>query len=222
MPLPVVLPATLGPMTRWQQLAGADAGIRYARKLADRAESGADMHGEAALCEQWVTAPGRVLDAGCGTGRVAIRLAERGYQVTGIDADESMLAEARRAAPELEWVHADLAGPLPGRTAGSSGWDAVVCAGNVIPLLAEGTLSTVLANLSAQLAPAGVVLAGFGLGATHLPKGCPPTPLAEFDAALTIAGLAVVERLAAWDGKPYAPGCGYAVSILRHAAPGLA
>jgi SAM-dependent methyltransferase len=50
-----------------------------------------------------------VLDAGCGTGRVAIRLAELGYDCVGVDLDPAMLAEARRAAPALAWVPADLA-----------------------------------------------------------------------------------------------------------------
>ena len=42
-------------------------------------------------------APGaRVLDAGCGTGRVGIELARRGFEVTGTDIDPAMLAAARR------------------------------------------------------------------------------------------------------------------------------
>ena len=50
-----------------------------------------------------------VLDAGCGTGRVAIELARHGVDVVGVDVDASMIGEARRRAPELEWVEADLA-----------------------------------------------------------------------------------------------------------------
>lgn len=199
-------------MTRWQELAGDDAGKEYARRIANRAWTGGDMHGEATLCEQWVAPPARILDAGCGTGRVAIRLAERGYHVTGVDSDSSMLAEAHKTAPELDWVHQDLAAlSLPVEP-----FDAIVCAGNVIPLLTEGTLATVLVDLSAQLVPTGVLLVGFGLDAAHLPTGCPSTSLAEFDSALGSAGLALVERLATWNARPYRPGGGYAVSILRH------
>jgi 2-polyprenyl-3-methyl-5-hydroxy-6-metoxy-1,4-benzoquinol methylase len=40
----------------------------------------------------------RILDIGCGTGRHAIELTKRGYQVTGIDYSESMLARARSKA----------------------------------------------------------------------------------------------------------------------------
>jgi SAM-dependent methyltransferase len=43
---------------------------------------------------------GRVLDAGCGYGRIAIPLAERGYEVTGLDVSPNLLRSARRDAAE--------------------------------------------------------------------------------------------------------------------------
>lgn len=42
----------------------------------------------------------KILDVGCGTGRHAIELAQRGYRVTGIDLSESQLARAREKAGE--------------------------------------------------------------------------------------------------------------------------
>lgn len=42
----------------------------------------------------------RILDVGCGTGRHAIELSKRGYQVTGIDLSDSQLARAREKAEE--------------------------------------------------------------------------------------------------------------------------
>ena len=42
----------------------------------------------------------KILDVGCGTGRHAIELAKRGYQVTGIDLSESQLERARHKASE--------------------------------------------------------------------------------------------------------------------------
>ena len=42
----------------------------------------------------------RILDVGCGTGRHAIELAKRGYDVTGIDLSEAQLARARQKAEE--------------------------------------------------------------------------------------------------------------------------
>ncbi|MEM3484223.1 MAG: class I SAM-dependent methyltransferase [Candidatus Methanomethyliaceae archaeon] len=43
-----------------------------------------------------------VLDLGCGTGNHAIPLAQRGYEVVGVDRSESMLAHARRKAANLQ------------------------------------------------------------------------------------------------------------------------
>jgi SAM-dependent methyltransferase len=51
----------------------------------------------------------RVLELGCGTGRVAIPLAEAGLQVTGLDLSRGMLAEARRKA---ELLQSDASGRL--------------------------------------------------------------------------------------------------------------
>ena len=52
-----------------------------------------------------------ILDMGCGTGRHAVELARRGYQVTGVDISSGMLIEAKKAAQEakvqVEWIHSD-------------------------------------------------------------------------------------------------------------------
>ena len=42
--------------------------------------------------------PGRVLDLGCGTGKSAIWLAERGFDATGIDLSPAAIEQARRSA----------------------------------------------------------------------------------------------------------------------------
>lgn len=56
--------------------------------------------------------PARALDLACGEGRNAVWLAERGWQVTGVDFAEAALAKAAELAAgrgvELELVHADL------------------------------------------------------------------------------------------------------------------
>lgn len=57
-------------------------------------------------------APGRALDLACGEGRNAIWLAERGWDVTGIDFSAVALDKARRLAEHrgvsVDWVHTDL------------------------------------------------------------------------------------------------------------------
>ena len=47
------------------------------------------------LLDRWFTAPGRLLDLGCGTGRHVAHFAERRFDVTGVDLSEHMLAMTR-------------------------------------------------------------------------------------------------------------------------------
>ncbi|GGJ79285.1 SAM-dependent methyltransferase [Pilimelia anulata] len=202
-------------MTRWREISGNDGGDRYAARVDALAATGRDMHGEAAFCAARLAPGGRVLDAGCGTGRVAIRLAELGYAVVGVDADASMLATAGRRSPDLRWVEADLADfDLNDR------FDLVLTAGNVIPLLAAGTEATAVARLAAHLAPGGALVSGFGLRPEELPLTEAPVDLPAYDGWCAAAGLALAERYATWDGDPYAGGP-YAVSVHRP-APGPA
>jgi SAM-dependent methyltransferase len=53
-------------------------------------------------------APGRVLDAACGTGVVSRQLLDRGHDVVGVDSSEGMLAHARTTAPEASYLVGDL------------------------------------------------------------------------------------------------------------------
>src|SRR5437763_16869173 len=53
------------------------------------------------LTEQWARSlAGPLLDLACGTGRMALRMAEVGYQVTGVDITPEMIARARQKAAE--------------------------------------------------------------------------------------------------------------------------
>ena len=200
--------------SRWQDLTGGTSGTEYAARFAKLAASGADMHGEATFCAALVPPGARVLDAGCGTGRVAIRLAEQGFRVVGLDVDDSMLAVAREQASGLRWVLGDLA-DTSGLLVGEHPFDLVVLAGNVVPLVAEGALPDVVRSLVSVLAPEGLLVAGFGLDAAHLPRGCPVTSLEEYDAALAAHGLGVTDRFASWDAQPFEDGAGYAVTVAR-------
>src|SRR5580765_3334121 len=109
-------------------------GDEYQARFDALAAGGVDVHGEVAFVLGLDPAPASVLDAGCGTGRVAIELARRGVEVVGVDVDASMLATARRAVPTVEWHEHDLATLDLGRT-----FDAVVLAGNVPLFTPPGT-----------------------------------------------------------------------------------
>ena len=55
-----------------------------------------------------------ILDAGCGSGPLAVSLRDRGARITGFDSSPAMVALARqRLGPESTVLVADLAGPLP-------------------------------------------------------------------------------------------------------------
>lgn len=196
--------------SRWAAASAGTSGRDYAARFAALASTGADVHGEAALCASLAPPGARVLDAGCGTGRVAIRLAALGYRCVGVDNDASMLAEARVSSADVTWLLCDLLdidrrlGPF----------DLAVAAGNVIPLVAPGSEAEVIARLCEPLAPSGRLVAGFGLDAAHLPLPDAPFGLADYDAWCAAAGLDLEQRFSTWDGAEYAGG-GYAVSIHR-------
>jgi len=199
-------------MSRWTDLTGGASGADYAARFTALAATGADVHGEATFCASLVPAGSRVLDAGCGTGRVAIRLAELGYDCVGVDLDASMLAVARQAAPELTWIEADLATLVLEDT-----FDLVVAAGNVIPLMTPGTEPAGISALAAVVRPGGLLVAGFGLDAAHLPV--PPTvDLASYDTWCEAAGLTLDHRYATWDAEPSNEGP-YAVSVHHRTSP---
>ena len=136
-------------MNRWMELTGETSGEDYAARFSALARSGKDVHGEARFCAALVPAGARVLDAGCGTGRVMIRLAELGYDCVGVDLDASMLAVAQKQAPELPWFQLDLTRFEPDFLGIAADFDLVVAAGNVFPLLAADTEATVVKRLEA-------------------------------------------------------------------------
>jgi trans-aconitate methyltransferase len=177
---------------------------KYDERWESLAASGADVHGEADLVDQLLATPGaRILDAGCGTGRVAIELARRGYATVGVDVDPDLLARARDKAPSLEWVDGDLATLRPGTAPGA--FAAAVLAGNVMIFVGQGTEGDVLANLSARLATGGLVVAGFQLSGR--------LSLVDYDTHARAAGLAPVARWSTWDRAPFTATSDYVVAV---------
>ena len=188
-------------MSRWIEETGGDRGASYAQAFRDLAASGKDVHGEAAFVDALLEPGSRVLDAGCGTGRVAVELARRGHRVVGVDSDDSMLAEARRSAPDLDWRLEDLAaldhGPV---------YDLVVAAGNVVVFLAPGTEAAVVARLAAVLRPAGLLVSGWRTDRMTRE---------EYDGLARAAGLEPVARWATWQAEPWQDDAGWCVAVDR-------
>lgn len=196
--------------TRWQAVdtaRGHDYDVRWRSMEA----AGENIHGEADLVESLlaestlVTSGGRtVLDAGCGTGRVAIELARRGVTVIGVDADVEMLAVARTKAPNIGWWEGDLSDPdgIP-----TGPFDLVLLAGNVMIFLEPGSEDVVLGNLAAQLSVGGFLVSGFSVQPGQL--SCE-----RYDASAAVAGLTPLARWATWDRRAF-DGGDYAVTVHR-------
>jgi SAM-dependent methyltransferase len=177
-------------------------GGEYQARFDALAAEGVDVHGEVRFVLAF--SPASVLDAGCGTGRVAIELDRRGVDVVGVDLDPSMLATARGLAPGLRFVQADLADPTLdlGRA-----FSLVVLAGNVPLFTPPGTQPALVAGCARHLAPGGLLVAGFSLGRGY--------ELDAYDDDCHAAGLALAERWATWDRAALEPGGAYAVSVHR-------
>lgn len=175
-------------------------GDDYQAQFDRLAASGQDVHGEATFVRAY--SPASVLDAGCGTGRVAIELARQGIEVVGADIDESMLATAARLAPDVDWVRADLCALDLGRT-----FDVVVMAGNVPLFTPPGTEAALIAGVARHVDSDGRLVSGFSLGRSY--------SLDELDRHAADNGLALEDRFATWDRKPWIEGGDYAVSVHR-------
>ena len=175
-------------------------GRAYQRRFDELAAAGVDVHGEADCVSR--LAPRTVLDAGCGTGRVAAELARRGIDVVGIDRDPSMIATARDLAPQVEYHVADVVTADLGRT-----FDLVVMAGNVPLFTPDGSQGALVAGCARHLAPRGRLVAGFQLGRGYTVE--------RYDRSCLDAGLVPETRWSTWDGAGFDSGSGYAVSVHR-------
>lgn len=175
-------------------------GQAYQARFDALAAGGINVHGEAALV--LALGPATVLDAGCGTGRVAIELARHGIEVVGVDLDLSMVAEARRRAPEMEWVCADMS-----VTDLERHFDIVVLAGNVPLFCPVESRAALIGACAGHVDEGGALVAGFQLGNGYL--------LDDYDSACAASGLAIEQRWSTWDREPFRTSSSYAVSVHR-------
>ncbi|QCQ90207.1 class I SAM-dependent methyltransferase [Rhodococcus sp. SGAir0479] len=188
--------------TRWQQERSAADSRDYIARFARLEAEGTDLHGEARAVDALLPRGARVLDAGCGTGRLGGELARRGHRVTAVDLDPVLVAAAREH-PDLTVHEADLATlDLPGQR-----FDAVVAAGNVMIFVARGSERQVLARLAAHLVPGGLLVAGFATDYEYT--------VDQFDDDLAAVGLVREHRFSTWDLRPWHDDAGWAVTVAR-------
>lgn len=180
---------------------------RYVQRFRDMAAAGHDLAGEARLIDALVPPGSRILDAGCGTGRVGAVLARAGHTVVGVDLDRVLIAAAEQDHPGSRWILGDLATlDLPSQGI-VEGFDAVVCAGNVMAFLAPRTRREVLGRFRSHLRPDGRVVIGFGAGRGY--------EVDEFLGEIDDAGLVPDLLLSTWHLHPYHDGDDFLVAVLR-------
>ena len=97
----------------------------------------------------------RVLDAGCGTGTLALELARRGYRVTGVDLSQAMLEVARGKdeGRRVEWRRADVTALDLGAT-----FDVVTCVADILNHLEDlAAWAGALRGFARHLRPSGLL-----------------------------------------------------------------
>lgn len=193
--------------TRWVTENSAKHSRLFIERFRQLASEGADIAGEARMVDAMLPRTSRVLDAGCGPGRVGAELAACGHQVTGVDADAELIGAASADHPGSRWIVADLAGLDLSRNGAPELFDAVVMAGNVMLYVTEGTEEQVLRRVAAHLRRDGFAVVGFAAGRGYR--------LPDFDRQAAAAGLVPEHRFATWDLRPWRSDSPFSVTVLR-------
>ena len=197
-------------MPTWKEVLAANPNHseQYAARWRTFAAQGRDLDGEARLLDTLARKRGsRILDAGCGTGRVGGVLAGRGHEVTGVDLDPVLIGHATTDFPDCRWEVGDLTeGGVP-----EGEFDLIVCAGNVMTFLPADGRVPALRALAGVLAAHGRMVVGFGAGRGY--------SFDEFIKDAAEAGLAIQHRWATWEIDPFTPDSDFMVSVLVHCRP---
>lgn len=195
----------------WVEITENDPGhsAAYIQRFRNLAAQGVDLVGEARLVDAMLPRGSRVLDAGCGPGRVGGYLASVGHDVVGVDVDPVLIAAAEEDHPGPRWLVGDLA-ELDLPAAGiREPFDALVCAGNVMTFLAPSTRGEVLRRMRAHVVADGRAAIGFGAGRGY--------PFDEFLSDARAAGWAEDLLLSTWDLRPFTADADFLVAVLRAA-----
>ena len=195
----------------WMQKVAADPGHSdwYIERFRAMARAGDDLAGEARFVDAMAPRGARILDAGCGPGRLGGYLATVGHHVVGVDVDPALIAAAEQDYPGPQWLVGDLAElDLPARGIVEP-FDVIVSAGNVMAFLAPSTRGQVLSRLRAHLAADGRAAIGFGAGRDY--------QFAEFLNDAAAAGFAPDLLLSTWDLRPFTDDSDFLVAVLRPA-----
>ncbi|GII25738.1 class I SAM-dependent methyltransferase [Planosporangium mesophilum] len=201
----------VGEQNGWIKLIEADPGHSqwYIERFRSMASAGEDLAGEARFIDAMLARRSRVLDAGCGAGRVGSFLAAAGHEVVGVDLDPVLVAAAQQDHPGPRWLVGDLSElDLPARGI-VEGFDAVVCAGNVMTFVAPSTRRDILRRMRVHLRDGGRVVVGFGTARGY--------DVEEFLTDVEASGLLTDLLLSTWDLRPFTERSDFLVAVLRPA-----
>ena len=172
------------------------------------AAEGRDLGGEARLINGMCAPGSRILDAGCGPGRVGAFLHAAGHDVVGVDVDPALIVAAEQDHPGPQWVVSDLAELDLPAVAITEPFDIAVCAGNVVTFLASSTRVEVLTRIARHVKDDGRVVIGFGLHRDY--------ELDDFRSDVTAADLVIQLELESWDVRPFTAESDFLVAVLTH------
>ncbi|WP_334121593.1 class I SAM-dependent methyltransferase [Glutamicibacter sp.] len=172
--------------------ANPDHAKNYAQRWRNLVDQGQDIFGEARTVDAMAARGSRILDAGCGTGRIGGWLSSQGHEVVGVDLDPDLIDVARTDYPEAQWIVGNLASfSLEATSSGPHEFDLIVSAGNVLTFLSLSERLPALKNLHDLLAQDGRMIVGFGASRGY------GFDVFENDAAQ--AGLEIQQRFSSWD-----------------------
>ena len=178
----------------------------YIERFRNMAAEGRDLDGEARFVDAMVSRGARILDAGCGPGRVGGRLAALGHHVVGVDIDPELIAAAEADHPGATWLARDLSVLDLAADGISEPFEAVVSAGNVMTFLDPATRRDVLGRLLVHLAPEGRLVIGFGADRGY--------EFDDFFADAAAVGLADEVLLSSWDLRPFGTASTFLVAVM--------
>lgn len=195
----------------WEQLVreNPEHSTWFVERFRRLAAQGEDLAGEARLVDAMLPRRSRVLDAGCGGGRVGAHLAAAGHEVVGVDVDPVLIAAAEEDHPGPTWLVGDLA-TLDLPAAGiPAPFDGIVSAGNVLPFVAPSGRRDALARLRAHVTDEGRAAIGFGAGRGY--------EFGDFLDDARAVGWVPDLLLASWDLRPFTDSSDFLVALLRPA-----
>ncbi len=144
----------------WQLPPGVDRGLHDYMRSAEMVAGYDAMMAASPLaaldvrfCQRWFATPGRVIDLGCGTGRLAKPLTELGHEYVGVDLSEEML-RAFVPVPSATVVVGNLveSASLP-----AGPFDSAACLFSTLGMIrGEDNRRTAVENVAKLLKPGGV------------------------------------------------------------------